>query len=409
MNSASTFSNGRSTPPPTHEPQPMIGQPEIDSLPERPLTDLTSNAHRHGQQPAADQVVVSHRQQAISQIRAYSITNLRAELGGVLLGHAYRDGEQLLVEVIAALPARNDDHGPIHFTFTADAWSQIHHDRTAQYPNLEIVGWFHTHPGLGVFYSSDDVVVHTAAFTLPWHVGLVVDPLGNEASYFGWQAGVLTPIPGYFEQLDTQESPLAPWRVAKTEVWRSRKTEQFYASYEAHTDEPGFWRSTLGQERPFTFTNATLLGILGFVIGFFLLFGWVVALNRQVNQLESVVVSLADETSANALSCVNPQLRILAPAAESRVARGQDVAIFGTAFQPEAARFQLEYRLADGESWELAGVLRRQTDLGLLIRWDTSELPLGSYELRLTAVNRQNIPLPGVVNCQISVELVAGG
>jgi proteasome lid subunit RPN8/RPN11 len=206
MNSASTFSNGRSTP----DAEPMIGQPEIDSLPERPLTDLTATAHLHGQQPPANQVVVSHRQQALSQIRAHSISNLRSELGGVLLGHAYRNGERLLVEVMAALPARNDDHGPVHFTFTADAWSQIHHDRAEKYPNLEIVGWFHTHPGLGVFYSSDDVVVHTAAFTLPWHVGLVVDPLGNHASYFGWQDGVLAPIVGYYEQLDSQPTPVAP-------------------------------------------------------------------------------------------------------------------------------------------------------------------------------------------------------
>ena len=93
-------------------------------------------------------------------------------------------------EVKAALPAVSSDHGPVHFTFSADSWARLHRDRTAHYAQLDIIGWFHTHPGLGVFYSSDDVVVHTAAFTLPWHVGLVVDPLGNHASYFGWQDGV---------------------------------------------------------------------------------------------------------------------------------------------------------------------------------------------------------------------------
>ena len=405
MNSASTFSNGRSTRHP-EETEPMIGQPEIDSLPERPLATFTANAHLHGQRPAANQEVVSHSQQALSQIRAHSISNLRSELGGVLLGHAYRDGEQLIVEVSAALPARNDDHGPIHFTFTADAWSQIHSERAEKYPNLEIVGWFHTHPGLGVFYSSDDVVVHTAAFTLPWHVGLVVDPLGNEASYFGWQEGTLAPIAGYYEQLDAQETPVAPWRVAKTEVWHTRATEQFYASYEAGADEAGLMHSAFEQGQSFTLSNSTMLGILGFVLGFFLLFGWVVALNRQVNSLESVVASLAGETSINAVSCVDAQLRIVAPVAESRVSLGEDVAILGTAVQPEAARYQIEYRPADGESWELAGVQRRQTDLGLLTKWDTSELPFGRYELRLTAVDRQNIPLPGVASCLIAVELL---
>ncbi len=405
MNSASTFSNGRSTRH-SEEIEPMIGPPEIDSLPERPFSDLTRNAHLHGQPPAGDQVIISHRQQALSQIRAHSISNLRSELGGVLLGHAYRDGEQLLVEVIAALPARNDDHGPIHFTFTADAWSQIHHERAQKYPELEIVGWFHTHPGLGVFYSSDDVVVHSAAFTLPWHVGLVVDPLGNEACYFGWQGGELAPITGYFEQLDSQDKPVVPWRVVKTEVWHTREAEQFYASYEGSGDEAGAIRYNFGAGHPITLSNGTMLGILGFVLGFFLLFGWVVALNREINHLESVVSSLAGETSINALSCADPQLRIVAPVAESRVQRGEDVAIFGTAVQPDAARYQIEYRPVGGESWELAGVQRRQTDLGLLVNWHTAELPFGAYELRLTAVDRQNIPLPGVASCHIAVELL---
>ncbi|WP_420643914.1 Mov34/MPN/PAD-1 family protein [Candidatus Leptofilum sp.] len=405
MNSASTSYNGRST----TDTEPMIGQPEIESLPERPLANLTSNAYLHGQQPAENQVIVAHHQQALSQIRAHSVSNLRSELGGVLLGHAYRDGEQLWVEVMAALPARNDDHGPIHFTFTADAWSQIHNERAKTYPNLEIVGWFHTHPGLGVFYSSDDVVVHTAAFTLPWHVGLVVDPLGNTASYFGWQDGELTPIPGYFEQLDVQETPVAPWRVAQTEVWHTRETEEFYASYEERQQESGMLRAAYGQERPLALSNATTLGILGFVIGFFLLFGWVVALNRQINSLESVIVGLADETSLNAAVCTNDQLRILAPTTTGTAEGGQDVPILGTAVLPGAARYQVEFRPVGGEEWKLAGVQRRQTDLGLLTNWDTSELPFGQYDLRLTAVDRQNIPLPNTASCQISVELVAGG
>ena len=405
MSSASTSFNGRSTQQPNQDAETIVGLPEIESLPERPFAKMTANAHLHGSQPAANQVIISHRQEALNQIRAHSISNLRSELGGVLLGHAYRDGDQLLVEVIAALPARNDDHGPVHFTFTADAWSQIHHDRAAQYPDLEIVGWFHTHPGLGVFYSSDDVVVHTAAFTLPWHVGLVVDPLGNEASYFGWQAGELTPIAGYFELLDQQEKPIAPWRVAKTEVWHTRETEEFYASHEA-ADAAGLARPAFGQERPFTLSNSTLLGILGFVIGFFLLFGWVVALNGQINDLESVIVSLADETSVNAVSCTNPQLRIMAPVASSQIASGGEIAIFGTAVHPEAARYQIEYRLAGGDEWKLAGVQRRQTELGLLTNWDTAELIAGLYDLRLTAVNRQNIPLPSVASCQLAVELL---
>lgn len=70
-----------------------------------------------------------------------------------------------------------------------------------------------------------------------------------------------------------------------------------------------------------------------------------VALNRQVNSLESVVATLADETSLNAAVCPNPNLRILAPITESSVAGGGDVAIFGTAVHPDAARYQLNSAL----------------------------------------------------------------
>jgi proteasome lid subunit RPN8/RPN11 len=184
-------------------------------------------------------VIVLHTAASIKQIIDHAASNLRAEVGGVLLGKAYQENEHLVVEVQAALPARNDDHGPVHFTFTADAWSQIHRERQADYAGLDIVGWFHTHPGLGVFYSSDDVVVHSAAFTMPWHVGLVVDPLRSEAAYFGWVDGELTPLDGFYEiQRAPNAKKVAPWRVVRTAVWHERQTEEFYASYE---QEHGGW------------------------------------------------------------------------------------------------------------------------------------------------------------------------
>ena len=100
---------------------------------------------------------------ASSKIPALDVAARYGELGGALLGHAYRYKTGVVVEVKAALPAVSSDHGPVHFTFSADSWSKLHRDRTAHYSNLDIIGWFHTHPDLGVFYSRDDVVVLSAA------------------------------------------------------------------------------------------------------------------------------------------------------------------------------------------------------------------------------------------------------
>ncbi|MGB1251951.1 MAG: Mov34/MPN/PAD-1 family protein [Candidatus Promineifilaceae bacterium] len=179
----------------------------------------------HGALPADRHPHVVVSQLALSQVRDHSMSNTRVELGGVLLGQAYQHNGQLFVEVNAAIPAESNDNGPVHFTFTADAWAQIHVDRTA-YPECEVVGWFHTHPDLGVFFSADDEVVHAAAFTQPWHVGLVVDPVRDTASFFGWAGDIIRSIPGFYELIpastgsaDEVPRSVVSWDVSVDDSW----------------------------------------------------------------------------------------------------------------------------------------------------------------------------------------------
>jgi proteasome lid subunit RPN8/RPN11 len=198
MTSASTYSEEEHPADQGNEQQEAAGfdvQAEyaLANLPIQEAPDLEEISVRHGRFPAEQEVVVILSQLALRQIAAHSNSNLDCEVGGAMLGHAFRSDGRTFVEVRAAIPAVTDDHGPFHFTFTADSWSQLHKDRDERYPDLDIVGWFHTHPDLGVFYSSDDVIVHSAAFTLPWHVGMVVDPIRKEAGVFGWKAGSLHP------------------------------------------------------------------------------------------------------------------------------------------------------------------------------------------------------------------------
>ena len=202
------------------EPTPANGHREaLAGLPFRNLPAPPAEWLLHGQVPTEGQPVVLVHQLALLQINAHSRSNLSCELGGALLGHAYRYKSGVVVEVKAALPATSDDHGPVHFTFSADSWSKLHRDRTAHYAHLDIVGWFHTHPDLGVFYSSDDVVVHSAAFTLPWHVGLVVDPVRAEASFFGWVEAALRPLAGFYEFRERQPESQVAWRAVPSAVW----------------------------------------------------------------------------------------------------------------------------------------------------------------------------------------------
>jgi len=49
-----------------------------------------------------------------------------------------------------------------------------------------IVGWYHTHPGHGVFYSDPDQETHRERFAWPFQVGLVIDPEQEKAGFFTW-------------------------------------------------------------------------------------------------------------------------------------------------------------------------------------------------------------------------------
>ncbi len=49
---------------------------------------------------------------------------------------------------------------------------------------------------------------------------------------------------------------------------------------------------------------------------------------------------------------------------------------------------------------------RSATSFGELAEWDTSEYTPSAYELRLTAVDRNNVILSGPATCTIELELL---
>jgi proteasome lid subunit RPN8/RPN11 len=382
------------------EPVPQIDlpTPQETGLPEWRPPNLAEKGWLHGRSPANEQIIIM-RQEALRQVVAHSHSNRRVELGGALLGQVYRYQNQIYVEIMAALPAVSGSHGPIHFTFNADSWTQLQRDRTERYPKLDMVGWFHTHPGLGVFYSGDDVVVHSAAFTLPWHVGLVVDPVGNEASFFGWNKGQLAPSAGFYELLESP-GPVVNWKMVRTSVWQETYEEHLAAGQELAPYSRGDMAYSSSQNW------GLIVGALGLLLGFFLLVGWVVPLTRQVNQLEALTLTLADQTlTENVAACPDPNLRILSPAVSSGVRVGDEVDVVGTAVYPQAYRYRVEVRPVGADLWSLVGDKRADTDLGKIATWDTTLHQPAAYEMRLTAVDRNNIRLTNSAMCLITLEI----
>ena len=133
------------------------------------------------------QVVV--RQSALNHIHVHGDSSLRAEVCGVLVGDVYHDdtGPFLLVEHVIEGQSATGSAGQV--TFTADTWQHIQVLMDKQFPDLRIVGWYHTHPGHGIFLSEMDVFLHESFFGLPWQAALVYDPRSGEEGIFSASQG----------------------------------------------------------------------------------------------------------------------------------------------------------------------------------------------------------------------------
>ena len=73
-----------------------------------------------------------------------------------------------------------------HVTFTQDTWEHIYKVKDSEYPDHRIVGWYHSHPGFGVFLSDHDTFIHQNFFSSPQQVAWVYDPHSEEEGCFAW-------------------------------------------------------------------------------------------------------------------------------------------------------------------------------------------------------------------------------
>ena len=123
---------------------------------------------------------------ALDGLLAFLASDTGREHGGVLAGLPFVD-DQLgitFVDVQAALPALDSQGSAVHLQFTAPDWAFISGMLAEEYPGRVVVGWFHSHPALGVFMSATDAATQRAFFNQPWHLALVVDPLAQASGWF---------------------------------------------------------------------------------------------------------------------------------------------------------------------------------------------------------------------------------
>ena len=78
------------------------------------------------------------------------------------------------------------------------------------YPDKKMIGWYHTHPGFGIFLSGMDLFICDNFFNLPWQVAFVYDPLGGDEGNFVWRSGKPTREPVLLEDDVTPAAAAVP-------------------------------------------------------------------------------------------------------------------------------------------------------------------------------------------------------
>ncbi|MEK0193473.1 hypothetical protein [Microcoleus anatoxicus] len=134
--------------------------------------------------------------EALNSLKVHLASNLRVEQGGILFGNAYEDEFLgIYVEIVAAVAAPATIGTGVHLEFTPDSWLGIMDYARHQHPQENIVGWYHSHPNIGVFMSGTDMNTQGAFFSHPWCLSIVHDPVRLTIGYFlGENARSVQPV-----------------------------------------------------------------------------------------------------------------------------------------------------------------------------------------------------------------------
>jgi proteasome lid subunit RPN8/RPN11 len=156
-------------------------------------------------------------QRAYVRICAHAGSDLNNEVGGWLVGKwcVDRNTDDSFIVVEASLPAPHTRHGSAYLTFTQDSQVTLYENFKERYSDRELLGWYHTHPRMGIFLSEYDTWLHNNFFPFPYQVALVIEPHSASGGFFIRQSdGMLDPREyfGFYEIKPENRSSVVYWR-----------------------------------------------------------------------------------------------------------------------------------------------------------------------------------------------------
>lgn len=152
----------------------------------RPDADLHYAVAPYGQ-PGDGELPIFIDLDVMREIEDHAASDTSVELGGVLLGGQFEDADgRPFVVITDCLRAQHYESTKGSFKFTHETWETITRQRDEFPDELQMVGWYHTHPDWGVFLSGMDMFICDHFFNKPLDVAYVVDPCRGDRGMFQW-------------------------------------------------------------------------------------------------------------------------------------------------------------------------------------------------------------------------------
>lgn len=106
------------------------------------------------------------------------------EMGGLLIGTVYSfadDVDKFVISISDHARSVEYDSTGVSLRMDTPVWENA---RLKSHGGRSVIGWYHSHPNLGAFFSGTDRRTQRAFFNHPHCVGLVIDPIRREEKWF---------------------------------------------------------------------------------------------------------------------------------------------------------------------------------------------------------------------------------
>lgn len=109
----------------------------------------------------------------------------KVELGGLLVGSVVSVDDLnegiVIISINDSVESKNFESTSVSLSMSPSVWQSANKISDAI---TFVVGWYHSHPNLGAFFSGVDRKTQKDFFNLNYNLGLVIDPVRNEEKWF---------------------------------------------------------------------------------------------------------------------------------------------------------------------------------------------------------------------------------